>query len=79
LRSVMRLQLILWALCLWASDAPLTERVLVVYNAHSRDSKKVANHYMQARGIPRANGCALKRLENLPEPVPPEELDKLVR
>ena len=39
---------------------PLPQRVLVVYNAQSRDSRRVAEHYMAKRKIPRSSECALR-------------------
>ena len=46
-----------------ASGVPRNERVLVVYNAYSKDSRQVARHYVQARHIPETNLCALKPVE----------------
>ncbi|MBZ5648648.1 MAG: TIGR03790 family protein [Acidobacteriia bacterium] len=46
-----------------ADPVPLNERVLVVYNAYSKDSLAVARYYMLARRIPAANKCALKPVE----------------
>ena len=46
-----------------AAPIPLNQRVLVVYNAYSKDSVAVARYYMRARGIPEANRCALKPVE----------------
>ncbi len=43
-----------------ASDPPLHERVLVVYNANVKDSEKVADAYIAARAIPRNHKCALR-------------------
>ncbi len=43
-----------------APEAPLSERVLVVYNAKVPDSRKVADAYLAARGIPAHNRCALR-------------------
>jgi uncharacterized protein (TIGR03790 family) len=43
-----------------APQPPLHERVLVVYNAKAKDSEKVADAYLAARGIPRTNKCALR-------------------
>ncbi len=54
---------ILAASAAWAAEAPLNERVLVVYNGFSKESKGVAAHYMRARGIPAANKCELKPVE----------------
>ena len=42
-----------------ASDLPLHERVLVVYNAKVKDSQRIADAYVAARGIPARNQCAL--------------------
>jgi len=38
-------------------QAPLSERVLVVYNSNGPDSLTVARHYMAQRKIPEANRC----------------------
>ncbi len=43
-----------------ASDRPLSDRVLVVFNSHKADSKSIATRYMKVRGIPRTNSCALR-------------------
>ncbi|MGH9602591.1 MAG: TIGR03790 family protein [Terriglobales bacterium] len=43
-----------------ASEPPLHERVLVVYNAKAKHSEKVADAYLTARGIPRNHKCALR-------------------
>jgi uncharacterized protein (TIGR03790 family) len=40
--------------------AELAERVLVVFNAQSRQSKEVADYYIAKRGIPASNKCSLK-------------------
>lgn len=49
-------------------DAPLNERVMVVYNANSDSSHKVAKYYMAKRNIPKENLCKVdtdpKELEN---------------
>ena len=37
----------------------LNKRVLVVYNSHGPESKKVAEYYMQKRAIPAANLCQI--------------------
>ena len=50
---------LLFATCT-AQDAPLKDRVLVVYNSWTKPSKQVAEHYMTKRNIPAANLCALK-------------------
>ncbi|MGH9531383.1 MAG: TIGR03790 family protein [Terriglobales bacterium] len=42
------------------SDLLLPERVLVVYNSKAKHSKKIADAYVAARGIPAANQCALR-------------------
>jgi uncharacterized protein (TIGR03790 family) len=39
------------------AQAPLNERVLVVYNGGAPESKAVASHYMAARAIPPGNLC----------------------
>lgn len=41
------------------ADLPLNQRVLVVYNAKVKDSRKIADAYAAARGIPARNKCAL--------------------
>ena len=46
-----------------AEAPPNHERVLVVYNAFSKDSREVARHYARARHIPEANLCALGPVE----------------
>ena len=38
----------------------LAERVLVVFNAQSRQSKEVADYYVARRGIPASNKCSIK-------------------
>ena len=38
----------------------LAERVLVVFNAQSRQSKEVADYYIARRGIPASNKCSVK-------------------
>ena len=38
----------------------LAERVLVVFNAQSRQSKEVADYYIARRGIPASNQCSVK-------------------
>jgi uncharacterized protein (TIGR03790 family) len=43
-----------------ASETALSERVLVVYNAKVKDSQKIADAYVVARGIPARNKCALR-------------------
>jgi uncharacterized protein (TIGR03790 family) len=49
------------ALCVIAARAqtPLSERVLVVYNADVSDSKQVARYYMSKRAIPASNLCKI--------------------
>jgi uncharacterized protein (TIGR03790 family) len=42
------------------AQEPLSARVLVVYNAFDRESRRVAEYYASRRGIPRANLCALR-------------------
>ncbi len=44
----------------FAAELPRNERVLVVYNAFSKESRQVARHYLKARHIPEANLCALR-------------------
>jgi uncharacterized protein (TIGR03790 family) len=44
-----------------ADFAPdLAERVLVVFNAESCQSKEVADYYIARRGIPASNQCSVK-------------------
>lgn len=43
-----------------ASDSPLSQRVLVVYNAKVKDSRRIADAYAAARGIPARNQCAIR-------------------
>jgi uncharacterized protein (TIGR03790 family) len=44
-----------------AAPAPdLAKRVLVVFNAQSRQSKEVADYYIAKRGIPASNKCSVK-------------------
>ena len=44
-----------------AAPAPdLAKRVLVVFNAQSRQSKEVADYYIARRGIPASNKCSVK-------------------
>ena len=43
-----------------AHSLPLNDRVLVVYNSWTKQSKQVADHYISKRNIPAANLCALK-------------------
>lgn len=53
------LPLLALAAPLAAAPIPLNERVLVIYNAASKESKDVARHYVDVRHIPRENVCAL--------------------
>ena len=46
----------------FAAPVPLNQRVLVVYNARSKDSRHVANYYVKNRSIPAANTCALNTI-----------------
>lgn len=43
-----------------AESPPLNERVLVVYNSESDESRNVAKYYMAKRGIPEANSCKIR-------------------
>ncbi len=54
------LPLLFFPRLLHAADVPLAERVLVVYNARVKESLKIANAYLAARGIPTRNRCALR-------------------
>jgi uncharacterized protein (TIGR03790 family) len=53
------------SVCMMAAQAqafaqvPLSERVLVVYNAKASDALSVAKYYMEQRGIPTANRCRI--------------------
>ncbi len=58
--------LVLILLMFGSSDAttqnntiPLSERVLIVFNANVPESLEVANYYLSKRGIPAANKCAI--------------------
>lgn len=42
------------------AELPLNQRVLVVYNPFSKDSRRVTDHYTRARRIPKANLCPLR-------------------
>ncbi len=42
-----------------AQTANLADRVLVVFNKAEKDSARVADHYIQARGIPKTNRCGI--------------------
>ncbi len=55
--------LLAFAGSLTAAEVPRGERVLVVYNAYSKESRKVARHYLQARHIPESHVCPLKPVE----------------
>ena len=46
-----------------ASPLPAS-RVLVVYNATEKESRRVARYYMERRGVPAANLCALRPPED---------------
>ena len=46
-----------------AAEVPRNQRVLVVYNAYSKASRRVARHYAEARRIPDANLCPLRPVE----------------
>jgi uncharacterized protein (TIGR03790 family) len=46
-----------------AADLPRNERVLVAYNAYSKESRQVARHYAKVREIPEANLCPLKPID----------------
>ena len=43
---------------------PLSNRVLVVFNARSSDSKAVAKYYARRRGIPSQNLCSIATMED---------------
>ena len=66
-----------------AQTDSMSRRVLVVYNNHSRESKKVADYYAQKRAIPPANLCRI----GAPQPendagfvsVPWDQFDSLVK
>ncbi len=51
------------AVSVTAAEIPRNERVLVVYNVYSKDSRKVARHYAAARHIPDANLCPIRAIE----------------
>jgi uncharacterized protein (TIGR03790 family) len=61
----------------------MSGRVLVVYNSHSRESKRVAEYYTQRRAIPPANLCRISppQLENDVGfvSVPWDQFDSLVK
>ncbi len=57
------LVLLTLAVSVTAAEMPRNERVLVVYNAYSKDSRKVVRHYVQARHVPETHVCALKPME----------------
>ncbi len=44
----------------FAQTLPLNQRVLVVYNAASAESRDVARYYMAKRNIPEANSCKIR-------------------
>jgi hypothetical protein len=56
-----------WGVVAWAllpllaplviAQAPLNERVLVVYNAEMPQSKQIAAYYMSKRAIPKGTGA----------------------
>lgn len=54
------LPLLLSAAALAQNGVPLRDRVLVVYNSWTKDSKSVAQYYMAKRNIPKPNLCELK-------------------
>ena len=66
-----------------AQTDSMSRRVLVVYNNHSRESKKVADYYAQRRAIPPANLCQI----SAPQPendagfvsVPWDQFNSLVK
>jgi uncharacterized protein (TIGR03790 family) len=43
-----------------AQTPPLNQRVLIVYNADSAQSRDVANYYMAKRGVPETNICKIR-------------------
>ena len=51
-----------------AAEAPLNQRVLVVYNANNADSRAVAYGYAAKRGIPQANICSIRPPAMLKDP-----------
>jgi hypothetical protein len=51
-----------------AAAAPLSQRVLVVYNANNADSRGVAYDYAAKRGIPQANICSIRPPAMLKDP-----------
>jgi uncharacterized protein (TIGR03790 family) len=48
------------ALAAWARGSGLNERVVIVANSDAPDSVSIAEHYLDVRGVPRANVIALK-------------------
>jgi uncharacterized protein (TIGR03790 family) len=49
-----------------AINTPLNERVMVVYNSAEKDSRTVANYYMERRSIPKSNLC---KIDTSPDPL----------
>jgi uncharacterized protein (TIGR03790 family) len=65
-----------------AWDSPRSDRVLVVFNARNADSRKIATHYMNVRGIAAANSCALRFPSSLPDAeseIPWSEYSSLIQ
>jgi uncharacterized protein (TIGR03790 family) len=50
---------VLLAFTVARAQAPLNERVMVVYNADEPESKQVASYYMAKRDIPASNSCKI--------------------
>lgn len=76
-QAVLLLLLSLFSTSVLAGQTPLSERVLVIYNANASDSLGVAKYYMEQRGIPAANRC--KIAVSSPESITEEEMDRRVR
>jgi len=47
-----------------AAEIPLNERVMVVYNANSDESQRVAKYYMAKRDIPKTNLCKIDTIKD---------------
>src|SRR5581483_11450804 len=60
-------------------DENLSDRVLVVYNKDFSDSKQVAEYYMQKRGIPKSNVCAIQSPGLGSSRISWEQLDPVMR
>lgn len=59
------------------AQTPLNDRVLVVYNAASRESKQVAEYYMAKRAIPPSHLCKISAAS--PEELKQEDFDSEVK